>query len=817
MKKSYENFALFINEQKTYFNEFLSSSSGLSWDDNHWAFSPEGTGFLTFSGKAELVFNEFNTKPAKAVFDKDETIIDQVIKIDTTYQNFMKAYLVYVIKLSTKIPSGSTLRNRQLLLKRIYVRLLFSGLDPHPTNIHSELIQKATDLLATSRPRQSNAADDYTAMNRIIKDLNYLEITKAYLEFEIKIRKSSSKSTKSAKNAKDKAFKDKHFAEDFGDDDNEKLITIHSFLNIISLRAMLQTPYEQIILNLVLLLIITGMRYHEAATLKFDSLKRLDIEDEAVKKILAKRKLPPYYLGIRYQGEKGVGQRIHWIEPLAIPLVEFIFNDTLEKSVQLRQHIKTIRENGFKSLLPNSLLSLKEKNKMMPPRLMELDDVIEHIYESLASSSNGLNRSSRSSKRDSTKKRLKKRGIEPFKSIKNNNGFDVYYSFEDIEHYLRKELKADKQVSNDFIRNIRDTKNNFEYSILYEELLFLIPIGSSSIKRTGVIKPLPQYIGYSDMAKFLGSGPNVKYSIFAKYNLTDETGEFTQLTTHIPRHNINTFLAIAEVSEHLQAMMMGRVDIEQNKHYQHLAIEEKLSATNMVSVAEKQPTTCSINNAIDIIKDSTSIKLNPNLELGKAIAQNTHTHTTQHDKSSFINDVMDATDAELFLEFEEQFGEIETTEKKALIDTHSDLMPVTIGSCMRKLTSFQCPYNIKCQDGSSCPYFTLTGRADELTKVKSLINSIKSEITLINQLEMNDYLTFEDARDILEELELRRDNLRALITQSTALEQSKVTINLLELDGYKKPKTLASLFAIEHQNLKKHRLEKKRNNNDSKR
>jgi hypothetical protein len=62
-------------------------------------------------------------------------------------------------------------------------------------------------------------------------------------------------------------------------------------------------------------------------------------------------------------------------------------------------------------------------------------------------------------------------------------------------------------------------------------------------------------------------------SVFSKYQLLEDDGHPTQLRTHIPRHNINTFRAIAEISDHLQAMLMGRVDITQNQHYQHLVLK----------------------------------------------------------------------------------------------------------------------------------------------------------------------------------------------------------------------------------------------------
>ena len=95
------------------------------------------------------------------------------------------------------------------------------------------------------------------------------------------------------------------------------------------------------------------------------------------------------------------------------------------------------------------------------------------------------------------------------------------------------------------------------------------------------------------MNKFLGNhAPDG--SVFSKYQLLEDGGTPTRMRTHIPRHNINTFLAIAEVSGKLQAMLMGRVDITQNQHYQHLALAERRKAASLMPL---QPTSTALTAA----------------------------------------------------------------------------------------------------------------------------------------------------------------------------------------------------------------------------
>ncbi|MDK2609601.1 hypothetical protein QO221_23070, partial [Vibrio vulnificus] len=105
------------------------------------------------------------------------------------------------------------------------------------------------------------------------------------------------------------------------------------------------------------------------------------------------------------------------------------------------------------------------------------------------------------------------------------------------------------------------------------------------MKRSGSLKSIPEHIHQGLINNSLGYGhkESSERSIFAKYGLVEADGQFTMMYSHTPRHAINTFFAIAGVSDHLQAMFMGRRDISQNKSYQHLSIEEKKLSSALVN------------------------------------------------------------------------------------------------------------------------------------------------------------------------------------------------------------------------------------------
>jgi predicted adenine nucleotide alpha hydrolase (AANH) superfamily ATPase len=85
----------------------------------------------------------------------------------------------------------------------------------------------------------------------------------------------------------------------------------------------------------------------------------------------------------------------------------------------------------------------------------------------------------------------------------------------------------------------------------------------------------------------LGGTQNRK-SIFDHFNLFEDDGSRVIIKKHVPRHNINTFLAIAGVTDHIQAILMGRVDITQNKHYQHQAESQSYQTASLaINMLEK--------------------------------------------------------------------------------------------------------------------------------------------------------------------------------------------------------------------------------------
>ena len=144
--------------------------------------------------------------------------------------------------------------------------------------------------------------------------------------------------------------------------------------------------------------------------------------------------------------------------------------------------------------------------------------------------------------------------------------------------------------------------------------MFIVQSGSTTLSRNLINKT---NITPLDINSFLGSTNNI--SVFEKYGLKDKDSQVSEISSHIPRHNINTFLAIAGISDHLQAMLMERVDIEQNKHYQHLSIKQISQNASLTSNSSQFQTSNELmvaSEPVQPIKDHIKSPIDDILEYG---------------------------------------------------------------------------------------------------------------------------------------------------------------------------------------------------------
>lgn len=787
MKAHLERYNAFIEEQVSWFNLHLSTDFSHHWNDAVWACGVKGTGWLRGNGSLSLRFDEI--KRLKGVSE-------QYIVSDD-YCQFMKAMLVVLYRGKNSNMSPAVAMATLMILKRWYHALVYLTGQNHPVYLTTTVIEEAMSILSSSSklddPNVSNYKGRCVSLQKIV---NHQAFTLVVLDYVSDSKYTNRTNlTRKAREAID--MKEQEYLDDNSSNELDKLISIRGFLNIVSLINVIKNDAEKISLNCLLLLIVTGFRSVEAFNLRCDALVKRQVDDENIRSRLKKKGLPTYFLGIKYVGVKGAGERTHWVEPLAVPLVENIFSAVNEITKPMRSHLSFLRSKSFIDYLPRTVTSV-------PGSLIELDEVVTYIAQT-SSSSRG-----RAGMRDKAAKALAKRGVIPEKvKIEPKNSKSIYFSKNDLSNFVKSEFNA-----NEFSTpcTLSWKENGKKYTVNYEDLLFLHFKGSLSLRRTMAFLSNPIPLSNDLLNKFLGNVDS-DGSIFSKYHLLDDDGTPTRMRTHIPRHNINTFLAIADVSDHLQAMLMGRVDISQNHHYQHIAVAQRRKVASLMSMKKTStelatPAQQSLGDTetpLQFVKRTECLMLSEKLNLTSNLKANLHTFDNNEEKAEFIEESFSDS---LFEDIAAAFQEITATdsvqEASDMVRRHAILHPLKFGSCMRQVELWGCPYRMKCQSPMYCEHFTLTGRIDELPNISKKRQVLEnSRMQLIDLAQAS--ATYQKALQAVEESIQYVENLTV---QCLNRAESRQLVSARTLLGGKpdvegKIRTLAELFALEHKMLMK--------------
>lgn len=390
MKAHLERFNAFITEQKDWFELNLSIDFAHTWDEPVWISGSKGTGWLRGNGKNPLRFDEISRVKG----------IDRKHVVAKEYCHFMKAMLVIVYRGNNRRMSPSVAVATLMVLKRWYHSLVELTGQNHPMYLTTETIQHSMDILsAVSMPGDPNVANYKGRCVSLQKLANHLSFSLVSLNYESDL-KYTNKANLTRKAKETIALKHQERLDDSLGGDEDTLITIRGFLNVVALIQRVENDAEKIALNCLLLLIVTGFRSVEAFNLRHDALIKRHVDDPTISAKLRNKGLPDYFLGIKYVGVKGAGERTHWVEPLAVPLVENIFSAVKALTAPMREHLLYLREKSFSDYLPRSISAL-------PGDMIELDDIVAHV----AHSSTKL--LGQSGLRDKASKALAKRGVTP--------------------------------------------------------------------------------------------------------------------------------------------------------------------------------------------------------------------------------------------------------------------------------------------------------------------------------------------------------------------------------------------------------------------
>ncbi|MCG9602231.1 hypothetical protein L1D16_15565 [Vibrio sp. Isolate31] len=797
-----KNLTNYVEHHKAKFHERLAEYNAvgdLDWDAESWHFGEKGVAWLKETKDHGFKWDEVSNR-VKGLSQ---------MEISKDFQDFMRAYHMHLVDTSGGLPSGSTLDKPLQIMKRWYWEMVTKTGQTHPMYLTADIIHASMDRHKANSTSAPNVSDYCDVAVSIINLLRRYDLFMVNIEVENKHPyRNSSKATKEMKNATE-----------LNPDEtpDSKLISIRAFMAVIELMALAENDYQRIFYNMLLLCIICGFRFQEIMALQMDSLVKREITDDCKRQHAIDQGWPTYKLGIEYLGAKKAGWRIHWLAPTSYPVVEMIYKQVQELTSGIRETVKGFRDSDFTNFLPRKIFELSEEQ-------VECRDLDGIMFTGTGGERNVLHRSICNSM-------SKFADHEPTVILIHKQLKEYYFTKEQLNDYVYQRYAKAKNFTkgHQCVLSLKDSGDWEHFN--YEDLMFIMPEGAFGIEHDFVslqnIVPLDEH----SVEAWLGGADNRK-SLFDYFNLFEDDGSRIQLKKHVPRHNINTFLAIAGVTDHIQAILMGRVDITQNKHYQHQAQSQSYQAASLaMTMLEKaydenkkalakesqlslfddngepasstEPSVPAVQNSLKTevscrmaalaksnmptkntgvanVKASTSMAINPNLSVEHNLKQNMQTFgETTAEVAHYMEGAISDTFLPELKAAHEKFVEQGMVQKaKELLERHAKLHPLGLGACTRDVARWGCPHAVKCQSGLPCGYFSLTGRLGEAEEVSRRL-AIKQEEVIVLQKLADASPSFDLA---LEEQKEALVLLEALEVEAIQTQSAKKLVDIMSDD-----------------------------------
>lgn len=765
MRNIIDNLNNFIAEQKVYYEASIEPDSQENWNQEKWA-SSNGNWLST---RDKQILNFKNAKRLKGFKSKE---------IQQPYIDFCKAYIVFQYR--TKRSGAEALGASLMSLKRLYVVLCETTLQSSPIYLTTDIFQKVDDMLVASG--YANIGDAAANLAAIQKNLIQHNLTITSLTYK-NIHPANNKINSTKKERKAQQILKSKVIDDSEREDEEKLISVEAFVALTWIANNFEHQWEQLASRIIDILLITGMRGNEVMFLPRDCwIEREILNENDGKPIYDSEGNTLKSYGLQYYSEKSSEIRIHWLEGNAVPVAKRAIDDILSITEPYHKHAKWLVETGGKTILPPHLFG----------DLISSDEFLEYIYDGNAKYNKSKKRKQEYEARGSVQNWFVVRNIEPVKEERaSNTAITRYYRRSDVEHEIRKSLPS----YDNFLNYVFDVRGS-TLKLSIDELLIITPSDAISLSRSNRLQPAVQPIKLNHINRFIGSGKG--RSIFEKYGFTEVDGEPIQLTSHMPRHNINTFLALAGLTEHQQTIAMGRNDIQQNATYQHLSIEEKQSRGKTESVLPapaRSPQNHNPTLPIENIKQTDVISVHPKQSFERNIQRAFHALDNKEQIEEYLNDALDA--GVVLGELADAFGEIKEKSPeltKEFLETHGYFHIVSHGACSRHVALHGCHKRLKCISGGGCENLHVTGRAGELEAIQATYDNMLQNIRRLDDMyghDVNYQHAIEDQKQDAEKMGFILEKAREVRSSMVPMQIFPSGANL----GLKtKRKTLVDVF-----------------------
>jgi hypothetical protein len=551
-------------------------------------------------------------------------------------------------------------------------------------------------------------------------------------------------------------------------DDNErdhedKLISMKGLNALVWLTFNATNEWEQVAIRYYHILMVTGFRISELLRLRHDALVSVHELSETTGKPIfiekrdgdgnlsldenGKPELEPQMIwAIQYHPEKGHVAVYKWLDRTSAPLVIAAFEYINKQTEKCREQLKWLEENPNKPIRWKSkTITYRELNKHFitfssKPTNMSIGTYTYRLKKAGVFAVNTIVDKARVTAKNRTRR-------PPKLAFFSVDDFNRHY-YQDHKTSIRFQV-GDKGKRKKLI------------TIKKSELLCIAPSGAFANPKTTqrVFHIYPNVVERSIGSVFGGGSP--EYSIFNRYDLKEEDGSDIHIMTHMPRHQLNTFLALADVAEHQQALIIGRSDIEQNRSYQHLSLKDKTKF--------QQTSTDSMRQRVERAQSTKQIVATPETEdsllaeLGVApmgptptklaVQQSAHAFNKPDEHVEFMKEALEQDN--LLGELQDTFNQIRKNEglqaAKDFIELHGRNFHIVVnGSCTRNVALHGCDKQLRCLDGEGCFHLSITGRPGELESIQATHQNLSLNVEKMSRLAEAGKLRSRRERDAFE-------------------------------------------------------------------
>lgn len=556
-------------------------------------------------------------------------------------------------------------------------------------------------------------------------------------------------------------------------DDNERdgedhLMSMKALNALAFLTWNATNEWERVAIRYYHILIVTGFRVGELLRLRYDALvcvpeinettcKPILIEklDENGKPVLdegGKPELEPQLIwGIEYYPEKGHIAKYKWLDKTSASLVIAAFEFINKQTSACREQLRHLEQHPSKPIRWKS-------------RKITFREINEYFY-TVTYKVNRVNIKK-------FKKTRSENGLFPVdniidtarvtsKSKPHNMPMQPVYSVVDLNKYFFKTIGKNHSSTIAF-KFGGNGKVKETITVKKSELLCIGPQGVlQSCDNSGKhIHIYPDIIRHHHLMAFFG-GPcsnTESASVFNRYGLKEDDGTNIYIMSHMPRHQLNTFLALADINEHQQALIVGRGDIQQNRDYQHLSLKDKTrhQKTSTESMRQRMKHAQQTGEVVaipepedsllaELVMESTPTKL--------AVQQSTHAFNKPSEQVEFMQGALEENN--LLGELQDTYNEIRKVHglqaAKEFIEVHGRNFHIVVnGGCTRNLALHGCDKQLRCLDGEGCFHLSITGRPGELDSIQATHQNLLLNVEKMSGLAKAGKLRSRRERDAFE-------------------------------------------------------------------